>query len=355
MAGVADSGVPCGLRAPDLSLHSLVANARKGGARPLAMAAHRAAASGDARASRAAREFQALFLMEMLKPLTESLGRNPLAPDGAGTGSGIYDWFWQEALATELAAGWPLPAIPGVAEAAGVSDAAPAAAGSGTTVRDAGPGSAAGSLRGTHAPVIPSRIASRMNLPPSIRQTLEPSAGVEAAPGAGAADSAAPGGAGRAGATPGPPSPGRTAPRPAAVRAPDRAGGINALAARAGRLFGVSPNLVRAVVEVESGGRTHAVSPKGAVGLMQLMPGTAAELGVRDSTDAWQNLYGGTKYLSRQLERFGSVDKALAAYNAGPTAVARHDGIPPYRETQNYVLRVMEAKARYDGEYPRDI
>jgi len=194
-----------------------------------------------------------------------------------------------------------------------------------------------------------------MNLPPSIRQTMGPADEGEASTGATDTGAAATGGTGRAGATTGSPSADGASSRPAAAQAVDRSGGLDALAVRAGRLLGVSPNLVRAVVEVESGGRTHAASPKGAVGLMQLMPGTAAEMGVRDSTDAWQNLYGGTKYLSRQLERFGSLDKALAAYNAGPTAVVRHGGIPPYRETRNYVRRVTEAKARYDLEFPRDI
>lgn len=306
------------LNTPDPSFMGLEAASLPGGARSLAMAAHRAAATGDARAARAAREFQALFLMEMLKPLTEGLSRNPMAPEGAGSGSGIYDWFWREALATDLAQGWPLPEIPGAADR-GVDPPRP----EGTIP-------AADRFRGVPSRVVPADVSSRMQLPPSIRQTLAPPATGEA-PEVGAV------------ADPGP------------AREPGPGGVINTYAVRAGRLFGVSPNLVRAVVEVESGGRTHVISPKGAVGLMQLMPQTAAEMGVRDSTDAWQNMYGGTKYLSRQLERFGSLENALAAYNAGPTAVARHGGIPPYRETQNYVRRVTDAKVRFDRQFPRDI
>ncbi len=85
-----------------------------------------------------------------------------------------------------------------------------------------------------------------------------------------------------------------------------------------------------------------AVSVKGALGVMQLMPGTAAEMGVR-ADDLADNIRGGALYLRRQLDRFGgSVPLALAAYNAGPGAVLRHGGIPPYRETRDYVARIMQ-------------
>ena len=124
--------------------------------------------------------------------------------------------------------------------------------------------------------------------------------------------------------------------------------------AKAGRLFRLPVNLVRAVVQVESGGRSDAVSPKGAVGLMQVMPGTAQEMGARDPRNPWENLYAGVKYLSRQLERFGSLEHALAAYNAGPSAVEKHHGVPPFPETRTYVRRVLEAKARLDQSHPQD-
>lgn len=103
---------------------------------------------------------------------------------------------------------------------------------------------------------------------------------------------------------------------------------------------GLPPSLLRAVAWQESRGRPTAVSRKGALGIMQLMPATAAALGVdpRDSTD---NLRGGAIYLRRQLDRFGSVPLALAAYNAGPGAVSRFGGIPPFRETRAYVAAIM--------------
>jgi soluble lytic murein transglycosylase-like protein len=102
---------------------------------------------------------------------------------------------------------------------------------------------------------------------------------------------------------------------------------------------GVNPDLVRAVVRQESGGRPDAVSSAGAIGLMQLMPGTARELGVNPHDPA-QNLAGGVRYLKEMAARFGNLDQALAAYNAGPGAVQRFGGVPPYRETQDYVRRI---------------
>lgn len=107
------------------------------------------------------------------------------------------------------------------------------------------------------------------------------------------------------------------------------------------RNHGLDQGLLEAVAWQESRGRMSAVSVKGALGVMQLMPSTAAELGV-DPGDLTDNIRGGALYLRRQLDRFGgSVPLALAAYNAGPGAVLRHRGIPPYRETRNYVARIM--------------
>ncbi len=112
------------------------------------------------------------------------------------------------------------------------------------------------------------------------------------------------------------------------------------LLADAARSHGIDPGLLEAVAWQESRGQMSAVSPKGARGVMQLMPMTAVELGVRVD-DVADNIRGGAMYLRRQIDRFGSVPLALAAYNAGPGAVLRYQGIPPYRETRDYVAKIM--------------
>ena len=110
----------------------------------------------------------------------------------------------------------------------------------------------------------------------------------------------------------------------------------------AARLHQVSPDLVKSVIAVESEFDQWAVSSKGARGLMQLMPATARRFGVADSFDARQNIFAGTQYLRMLLDQFGGdVALALAAYNAGPNAVLRYGGIPPYRETRGYVQKVQ--------------
>lgn len=120
-------------------------------------------------------------------------------------------------------------------------------------------------------------------------------------------------------------------------------GSLREVAAAAARRHGLDPDLVMAVVSVESGFRPEAVSPKGARGLMQLMPGTAASLGVENAFDPAQNLDGGARHLGRLLALYGGdLRRALAAYNAGQGAVERHGGVPPYRETRAYVKKVLE-------------
>ncbi len=110
---------------------------------------------------------------------------------------------------------------------------------------------------------------------------------------------------------------------------------------RFARVAGLEPKLVMAVVAAESSYNPSAVSTKGAMGLMQLMPATAAMYSVTDPYDPEQNVRAGTRYLKRMLDRFGSVELALAAYNAGPEAVRSFGGIPPYRETERYVERIL--------------
>lgn len=118
-------------------------------------------------------------------------------------------------------------------------------------------------------------------------------------------------------------------------------GTLGAFVQEASQEFGVPEDLINAVIQQESGGNQDAVSPVGAVGVMQLMPDTAAALGV-DPNDLEQNVLGGTMYLRQLLDRYnGDVEKALAAYNAGPGAVDKYGGVPPYPETQNYVAAVM--------------
>jgi len=104
---------------------------------------------------------------------------------------------------------------------------------------------------------------------------------------------------------------------------------------------GLDPALVHAVIRAESAGNRLAVSRVGAMGLMQLMPATAAELAVADPWDETENVRGGAAYLKRMLDRFERLDLALAAYNAGPSAVERHGAVPPFRETVDYVRRVL--------------
>jgi soluble lytic murein transglycosylase len=117
--------------------------------------------------------------------------------------------------------------------------------------------------------------------------------------------------------------------------------------------YGVDTRLVEAVVQVESAGNPMAVSPKGARGLMQLMPERAVELGVRDSFDPRQNVDGGVRHMRDLLQRFGGdVTLALAAYNAGESAVRAHGGIPPYTETREYVKRVRAVYESAGGATP---
>jgi soluble lytic murein transglycosylase-like protein len=112
--------------------------------------------------------------------------------------------------------------------------------------------------------------------------------------------------------------------------------------------YNLDKNLVKAVVQQESGFNSNAKSPVGALGLMQLMPSTAKGLGVRNPFDAEQNIAGGTKYLKNLITKYDSVKLGLAAYNAGSGAVNKYGGVPPYKETQNYVKNIINISKAND-------
>jgi hypothetical protein len=125
---------------------------------------------------------------------------------------------------------------------------------------------------------------------------------------------------------------GKSAPAPA----------LNDVVNSASATYHLDPDLVNSVIHAESGFNAHAISPKGARGLMQLMPSTANQLGVNDSFDPQANVEGGSRYLRELLERYNfDLVKALAAYNAGPERVEQYQGVPPFRETRAYVARIV--------------
>lgn len=114
--------------------------------------------------------------------------------------------------------------------------------------------------------------------------------------------------------------------------------------------FGLDPELLKAVAKAESNFDPYAISPKGAKGLMQLMPPTAKDYGVRDIFDPEENLWAAAAYLKDLLEEFGDLRLALAAYNAGPAKVRKYQGIPPYHETKSYVNKVLQTYFFYQKQ-----
>lgn len=128
----------------------------------------------------------------------------------------------------------------------------------------------------------------------------------------------------------------------ATKQSPEHPVDINEVVESASGTYRLDPDLVNSVIRAESGFNVHAVSPKGAQGLMQLMPQTAALLGVQNAFDPQANVAGGTRYLRELLERYNfDLIKALAAYNAGPQRVEQYGGVPPYYETRAYVARIV--------------
>lgn len=121
-----------------------------------------------------------------------------------------------------------------------------------------------------------------------------------------------------------------------------KASDFDSIIKEASQKYDVDENFIKSIIQQESGFNPNAKSWVGAMGLMQLMPGTAKDLGVKNAYDPRENIMGGVKYIKQQLDRFsGDKRKALAAYNAGPGAVMKYGGIPPYSETQNYVKNIM--------------
>ena len=134
-------------------------------------------------------------------------------------------------------------------------------------------------------------------------------------------------------------------------RTPPAYSGYDRIIRRAARAYRVEPALVKAVIAAESNFDPRATSNKGAQGLMQLMPKTARGLGVHNPYSPQDNVLGGARYLREMLDRYGDVSRALAAYNAGPTAVDRYRGIPPYPETRKYVSRVLDYYRGYHRDF----
>lgn len=131
------------------------------------------------------------------------------------------------------------------------------------------------------------------------------------------------------------------------TRVSDRLSKYQDIISEASEKYGVPENIIKGIITAESAGKSDAKSAVGAKGLMQLMDGTAKDLGVTNSYDPQQNIMAGTKYIKQQIDKFGSIDSALAAYNAGPGNVQKYGGIPPFKETQNYVEKVKKYSEMY--------
>jgi len=330
--------------------------------------------------------FEALLVAEILKPFEQSLTASGFFP-GSAAGD-IYAHFWKQHLGQLLAGqidllpGWG----PGAGEGSAAAGVSPAAGDPGEGAIDLSSAAAPGSawpLRGRAprvfppapgrpAPPDPSGPEASAAGPPAVAgpaadppgaaipSLLRPAAGPPAdLPAAlrSARPEAAAAWATRV-------APDADEPPPAAAEGVPRRAADRALTARVGpfeeaiqeasRLASLGANWLRAVIVQESGGDPRAVSPKGAQGLMQLLPATGRALGVNDPFDPLENIRAGARYLAGLLRQFGDMRLALAAYNAGPGRVATYGGVPPFRETQTYIERVLTLKEEFDRLLPGD-
>ncbi len=251
---------------------------------------------------------ESLLMGELLKPLEETLRESGLFPRGAS--GEIYAHLWKThmgellAQSIDLFPGWAPPSADnGASGAEGEASGAPAALPRVRFPRALAPATLAALPRA--AP------AGRLPLP-------RPTEGV-----------------------------------PTAVHA-RKLRPFENLIREAAQQTGVAANWLRAVIVQESAAVPDAVSRKGAVGLMQLLPSTATALGVRNLRDPQENIFGGARYFSSLLSRFGDVRLALAAYNAGPARVEKFGGVPPFAETRRYVSRVLQLKDAFDRAWPAD-
>ncbi len=281
-----------------------------------------------ARLQKAAREFESMFMSYMLKSMRSSMSKEEMFGDSFG--GDVMEGMFDVELARQMSrtsnlgigemlyrkmTGEPLPrSAPHTPSAS--APAVPAAA-----AAPAAP------------PVVPAA-AEKPDLPPPApakKPDLPPPAA--AVPPARPAPEPAP------------------APRTSQARIDQRLDPYRPIIQAAAEQHSVSSNLLKAVIASESAGNPRAHSPANAKGLMQLVDTTAAAMGVRDVWDPRQNIFGGAKYLQQLLERFGgNLEQAVASYNAGPGAVEKHGGIPPFAETRAYVSRVMKYLHYFEGQ-----